>query len=243
MNMSQDMDGTTSNSQRPGKRTYASIAWSFIQNVDGRYCCKIDEYGTCKYSQATYDAGNFIRHFRTVHPVASSANGLSKEAEPVNKKRVIARVPVAIDTQRYVEGCMALTTEHHLPLRCFEWEGLKMLLDPIEEALGVRINRKNIKTLLATGSAGLEKTIKREMAGTLFCLRIDSASRHGRHILGVDAQFFLGNEAVTRTLGKTFSFQILLLIIYGFMWIRIRIIQNFYLRIMYLLKIKPRSYS
>ncbi|XP_062565658.1 uncharacterized protein LOC134227958 [Armigeres subalbatus] len=187
--------------KRNGKRTYAAIAWGFIQKEENRFKCRIDIYGTCHYSQETYDVGNFIRHFRTVHPEAAFKNGLTKELEPVSKKRIIAKRLVAIDAQQYIGGCLKLTTDHHLPLRCFEWEGLKMLLDPISEALGVCVNRRNIKTLLATGSAGLKNTIKAEMAGILFCLRIDSASLHGRHILGIDAQFSIGNEIVTRTLG------------------------------------------
>lgn len=97
---------------------------------------------------------------------------------------------------------MKLVVIHHLPLNCFQWEGLKLLLDPISTALQVTMNRKNIKAHLDVIACNVKSALKEELKGKLISIKIDSASRRYRHILGINAQYEINGEVVIRTLGK-----------------------------------------
>lgn len=97
---------------------------------------------------------------------------------------------------------MKLITSHNLPLQAVEWEGFKLIFDPICHALGISINRKNTVENLKKSAAMLKSLMQKEMEGKLISVQIDSASRHGRHILGVNVNFFDDDKVVIRVLGK-----------------------------------------
>lgn len=97
---------------------------------------------------------------------------------------------------------MKLISLHHLPFSCLECEGLRLLLDPISEALDVTINRQNTKVNLGGAAEKVKQAIKYELYGRVIHLTIDSASRHSRHILGINVQYEKQGAVVIRTLGK-----------------------------------------
>ncbi|XP_065090374.1 uncharacterized protein LOC135711433 [Ochlerotatus camptorhynchus] len=47
----------------------------------------------------------------------------------------------------------------------------------------------------------LKEILKEEMHGKLICLKVDSAARHNRHILGINVQYAVGDKVVIRSLG------------------------------------------
>lgn len=184
------------------------IASSFIIRDAEKAKCNIDPNGDCTYTQARYDPGNFIRHFRLKHSEIANAKGLLKDYVPATKKpRVVAKRPVAIDLQLLIEAVVKLVTDHGLPLSCFEWEGFRLLLDPICKAVGCTLNRETIKNHLRVMSQRVKDIMKDEMKDKLISLKVDSASRHNRHILGVNVQYALEEKVVIRTLGKWTSNQ------------------------------------
>ncbi|XP_062549894.1 uncharacterized protein LOC134214559 [Armigeres subalbatus] len=162
--------------------------------------CAIDPTSKCQYSQAKFDSGNFARHFRNQHLELAIINNLCKAETPAKKPKAIPKLPVAINKPTFMEGCMKLVTIHHLPLTCFEWEGLKLIIDPISEALNVKINRKNIKLHLEATANRIKQVLIKEMRGKLISVKLDSASRHHRHILGINVQYELHGAVVIRTL-------------------------------------------
>lgn len=199
-----DQTATETPSRRPKKlRNYSAIAKHYIAQIDDSWHCRIDEFQNCKYGQKNYDAGNFIRHFRIMHPEASQALGLAKHyvTTSTKKKRAVAKRQVAIDSPSFLEGCIKLVTVHNLPLRCFDWAGLRMLMDPISESIGFNINGHNITTHLRAASTGIVDRLKKELAGRTVSVKVDVASRNGRHVLSVCVQYEFSHEVVTRTLG------------------------------------------
>lgn len=192
--------------QRTSERTFAEIAWELVKKEDGMFLCNIDPSSSCDRSQTNYESGNFIRHFRMMHTDLAVSCGLVPDPAKIPKKkaRVVPKRLCAIDSQQYVEGCTRLVTNHNLPLSCFEWKGLRLLTDPISQAVGTSVNRKNIKPHLRKMSERVMLDIKQEMRGRLISIKIDSAQRHYRHILGINVQYEVKNKVVTRTLGKIF---------------------------------------
>lgn len=164
-----------------------------ISTENGFVLCVIDTVNACKYRQKSekFDKGNFIRHIRTEHPALAKNRGLMRdEAEAPRKKRKVARTPIAIDRQTLMEGIIKLVTVHNVPMLCVEWEGFQLILQPICEALKIQLNRPNLVFHLATAAGKVRSEIASQVKGKLVCLKIDTATRLGRHILGVNIQFF-----------------------------------------------------
>lgn len=165
--------------------------------------CRIEPASKCHYVQATRDIGNYIRHFRLKHPEAANNAGLFKEGEaPERKPRVIPKSPIAIDGRLVLEAVLKLVAYHNLPLACVEWEGFKLLLDPLAAALAISLSRNGLKTHLKSTSDRIREAIANEMRYKLISVKIDSASRLNRHVLGINVQYALNGKVVIRTIGK-----------------------------------------
>lgn len=185
-------------------RAFVELAEKFVKKDDGKFYCAIDEDSGCQYYQAKYEAGNMIRHFRLKHATLAEAYGMAKNDPPEKKQRIITKKQVAVDRRLVVEACVKLVAEHNLPLRCFDWDGLKMLLDPLAAAVGINITRSNIKLHLENTAAKIRAAISSEARDKLISLMLDSATRLGRHILGISIQYSLNDKLVIRTLGKIY---------------------------------------
>lgn len=182
------------------KFTYSSLITDLIKKEDNKVFCAIDVISGCAYYQEKYDVTNFLRHFRSQHPEEAAIHELTKEP-PAKKAKVVPKVLIAINRQTLLEACLKLTAIHHLPFSCLEWEGLRLLLDPISEALNITLNRRNIKVHINVAAEKIKQAMKLEMCGKLLHLAIDSASRHSRHILGINVQYEKQGAVVIRTLG------------------------------------------
>ncbi|XP_058465011.1 uncharacterized protein LOC131438775 [Malaya genurostris] len=183
------------------KTTLAGIALRFIGHTNGKASCCIDAGSDCQYAQEKIDIQNFIRHFRTRHFEFAKTNGLIRDQEvSMKKQRVIAKRMVAIDKQLLMDSLLKMITFHNLPLRCFQWDGFKQIIDPLASAVGVTINTGNMIAFLKEISQRIRAQISSEMQNRLLSLKIDSASRQNRHIVGVNAQYAINDVIVIRTL-------------------------------------------
>ncbi|XP_055542372.1 uncharacterized protein LOC129728034 [Wyeomyia smithii] len=200
--LSEDISYSYSKHHRKGiyKRTMSQIASGYVLKKDNFFHCGIDA-GGCNYVQRQLDISNFVRHFRTVHPQSAHKIGLFRDGMEPKRKRIISRKAIAIDVQRALEACIKLVTCHNLPLRCFEWSGLRLLLDPISEALGLQMRHKDIKLHIHSAAKQVTNLIKAGIENKFVSIRIDSISRHGRHVLAVNAQYEKNREVVMYSLG------------------------------------------
>lgn len=178
-----------------------------VTSENGYFACTIDAANGCKYRQRRekYDPGNFIRHIRSVHPILAKSRGLlQEEAEVPAKKTKIAKVPVEIDRQKLLEGMIKLICVHNVPMLCVEWEGFRVILQPILDALKIQLNRQNLVCHLGVAAEKVRSEISTDVKGKLLCLKIDSATRLGRHMLGVNIQFYdsIKKDIVIYTIGN-----------------------------------------
>lgn len=189
------------------KRSFRSIAENCMVLENGFLVCRIEKNSECVYKQKPQrlDSGNFIRHLRSEHTELARARGLFKDEDSsgcVAKKRRVAKVQVAIDHQTIVESVVRMTGVEDIPVHKLESKGFKLLLDPLADALGMTINSEQVIKHLSVCAEKIKDHIRGEVKGKLLSLKIDSASRHNRHILGINVQFWDGQEVVIRTLGK-----------------------------------------
>lgn len=167
--------------------------------------CRIEDSSGCRYVQASFDIGNFIRHFRAKHPEAANKAGLLKEEDvPEKKPRSIPKRMIAIDSKLVIESMLKLVSYHNLPLACVEWEGFRMLLDPLSTALGISLNRDTLKHHLKAAADRTREEVAKEMRNKLISVKIDSASRLNRHVLGINVQYAESGKVVIRTIGKCY---------------------------------------
>lgn len=118
------------------------------------------------------------------------------------QEKKIVKISVPINKYIVWLALTKLLTTHNLPIQAVEWEGIKLIFDPICTALGITLNRKTTKEHINKIIATLKAKLAKEMEGKLVSVQIDSASRHGRHILGIGVNFYDGKKIVIRALGE-----------------------------------------
>ncbi|XP_058449221.1 uncharacterized protein LOC131433787 [Malaya genurostris] len=184
------------------KRFYRDIANDCYKCEGDFIICNIDSTRNCTYKKlkSSYDPGNFVKHLRNVHPEKALEYGLLKQGYAPEKKRKILKTSIALDRQAVVESLVKMVSLHHLPLCAVEWEGFRELLDPICEALKFKINRDNISRHIEQCAVNIREKIAAEMQGRLICIKVDSASRYGRHVVGINAQYNKDDTVIIRTL-------------------------------------------
>ncbi|XP_055613891.1 uncharacterized protein LOC129760282 [Uranotaenia lowii] len=198
------------------KRLFSQIAERFIVTSEGTssksrngkeerlFSCAIDQFSGCLYTQRgpKCDIGNFIRHFRSVHPTEALEHHLFRDGDqPPEKVARTSKISVHLSKAEVLEACLKLVTKHNLPLACFGWEGMRMILSPLSDALGLEFDQVNVKFQVEAASREMKRGIMNEVRGKLVSLKIDSASRRSRHVLGVNIQYETSGQIVIRTIG------------------------------------------
>ena len=89
-------------------------------------------------------------------------------------------------------------------MMCVEWDGLGLILKPICDALKMNLNRSNIVCHLGAAARKIRQELTTILKGKLLCLKIDCATRLGRHILGINIQYYceLQKDVVIYTIGN-----------------------------------------
>uniref|UniRef100_A0A182ICV8 Uncharacterized protein n=1 Tax=Anopheles arabiensis TaxID=7173 RepID=A0A182ICV8_ANOAR len=98
---------------------------------------------------------------------------------------------------------MKLIYCHNVPMMCVEWDGLGLILKPICDALKMNLNRSNIVCHLGAAARKIRQELTTILKGKLLCLKIDCATCLGRHILGINIQYYceLQKDVVIYTIG------------------------------------------
>lgn len=149
----------------------------------------------CKKCGAVFKGvvtGNLKRHLLSVHKDVYKGN------IPLVAKKSI--VKIQMDSASLKLSCVKMLTRDALPFRIMESEGFSEIVNPIAHELGITINPSNIKTHVKRVADQIRSVITDELHCRMFSLKIDSASKHGRSILGINAQFISGDEIQIRTL-------------------------------------------
>ncbi|XP_065092437.1 uncharacterized protein LOC135713281 [Ochlerotatus camptorhynchus] len=187
------------------QRTLQSIANEHIRLVNKRYACAINDDIECGYAQKKYDPNNFVRHFRSKHRQSALKLGLlidsGEEENPEKKLRIISKQVIEMDAKHLIETSIKLVTFHNLPLKCFEWEGFQGIYKPLMEPMGLVIKSEGIVRCIRSTVELMIARIRKEISLKLLSILVDSAVRHGQHVLTVSSQFELHHVVETRVLG------------------------------------------
>ncbi|XP_039450496.1 uncharacterized protein LOC120429489 [Culex pipiens pallens] len=202
------MSATPSSAEK--KRSFRDLTKENVEFVDGKACCNIGGGGQvkrCRYYQEKYEPGNMVRHFRSRHVQIAKEKGFFREdAEAPEERppRPPKKIQVAINRQIVSSACARLVTVNNLPLSAIDWPAMQDILKPLADAMHAEsFSTHNTRCLLNSAAERIRGKMADEMRGKLICIKIDGASRHGRHIIGINAQFRPreGGDIVIRTLG------------------------------------------
>lgn len=177
-----------------------------------KYLCNADPDSErkCQYTQDVFNAGNFKRHVITHHrPVAdrlellTTSDSGTEEGEPEAKRCRTSKLCVETNRKQVLLGTIQLPTCNNLPLSFPAWTGMQNLVYPLWKAAGIDMSKYTLTKIINLGATFGKKRIQGEMTGRAVHLKIDLASRGGRHVLGVNVQFMTDDNIVQlRNLGK-----------------------------------------
>ncbi|XP_062537373.1 uncharacterized protein LOC134205795 isoform X1 [Armigeres subalbatus] len=186
------------------KSYFVQIVSKFVKPEHGRFRCIIDENSGCHYAQVNYDAGNFIRHFRSRHPDEAISNGFvrnEKHMKQEEKKRVIKKLLVGTDIPQLLEACIKLVTLHNFPIQCFGWTGMRLLLEPLMTTLDLEINETCMIEYIHMAAESLTRIAQMEMKHKVVSIQLESIIQKGTLYLTVSANYDYVNKVNTRVLG------------------------------------------
>lgn len=184
--------------KKNNKRKYRDEVLSFFEYCDSNktYKCKVGDCGQILKSSYIY---NLKRHIISKHnEVARSLNLSESESSDVKKK--CKKISISMDKETLIKACVKMTTVHGLPFQTLEYNGFKDIISPIQESLGITINSKNIHQYITKCSEKIKQTIIDEVKNKIVCLKMDSATKYDRSILGINLQYLVGPKIVIRTI-------------------------------------------
>lgn len=165
----------------------------------------------CLHCNKKYDKKvihNLKRHIIEAHPIYAESSDLKynhrkrpapsddTNDQPTSKIRKLS-------PEEFIISCVELATIHLIPYNFFSFKSFKKLIDENEKRHGLTMNSRNVQRYVQMTAGEIKKIIKQEVQSCMIAIKVDIASRFGRSILGVNAQFFskMENKVVTRTLG------------------------------------------
>nr|XP_012151014.1 PREDICTED: uncharacterized protein LOC105663859 [Megachile rotundata] len=127
----------------------------------------------------------------TSHAAAENQGRISRKRK-TSKEPVIA---IAMDKDRVIDALVEMTTVNGRPYSAVEDSGLRKILNPIlyalrtQHGINTSINRHNIRDFVHYEAVQLKEKVKNEIEGRMLCLKLDSATRLDRSLLGINIQF------------------------------------------------------
>lgn len=120
------------------------------------------------------------------------------------KKTSSSTIQIEMDKNKLLDACVQLVTVDGRPLSILEDSGMRQILDPIVRSLGnekpFSINRENVLKEIHAEATQIRNLIKSEVRGRLISIKVDTATRMDRAILGINAQYCIDGKLVLRNL-------------------------------------------
>lgn len=173
--------------------------------------CESEDKSECIHCNKKYKGKNWSnlkRHILKKHPYHASDTNVK-----TSQKRVAAQdsfeneIPIKkqkkLEPSEFIQSCVELATINLVPFNFFNFDATKKLFLFHQQSTGVTINYNNIRKYVHLSSQEIKSFIKQELQERMIALKIDTATRLGRSILGVNVQFYSYslNTIVVRTIG------------------------------------------
>lgn len=186
----------------------------FKKESENKYVCLIN---SCNQPIAggSHSAFNLERHVKRCHP-EKEANLKHKQtddtAAPSAKTSRITdfydcsvrptTVSLAIDEKTLMNACVEMVTKNGRPFALINDSGFRKIIDPILKALksNVAITPDSVQLKVQSLANSIKSQISSEIKNKLISLKIDSATRFDRSILGINIQYIKNKSICIKTL-------------------------------------------
>lgn len=154
----------------------------------------------CKKKLKSASYFNLKRHIQIMHKETAVELGIDENNDLLihKKKKKETQLIIDMDKQTFIKACVKLTTIHALPFSSLEYEGMEDIINPIKKSLNLTMNSNKVLTYIDNAAIEIKNYIKKEIKNKFICLKIDSATKFGRNILGINLQYLHGKYFSTR---------------------------------------------
>lgn len=168
----------------------------------------------CNFISISGHPENLMRHFQRKHPATyekldqKRKSNISKQQNKQNvldkmiKSKPSKNVSINITSMDIKDACVEMITLNGRPLCLVEDSGFRKIIDPILAALKppITINVENIRREIFKKAKDLKDAISKELKYRIFSIKMDTATRMDRSILGVNVQYIVGDKIIVKTL-------------------------------------------
>ncbi|XP_065320689.1 uncharacterized protein LOC135928222 [Gordionus sp. m RMFG-2023] len=145
---------------------------------------------------------NLKRHITSQHPNIMKADESNSDSSFNARNTAKEKFPkIKIDKSKVFECIVWLITVHNLPINLVNYEGFRILLDPICHSLQMKINTRSVVDKIKYTASEIRLQIIHELKNKLISLKIDTATRYNKSILGINVQYIKDGQIQVRTLG------------------------------------------
>lgn len=180
-----------------GRKRNIYIREYFIENGEESKC------KTCNKVVNSGSISNLKRHLQSAHPDVFT----EYESKCQTKKCVVddgnkpIKFLVEMTRNEVRDACVDIITTDARPLQILDSKGFKTLTNQIFNGLSMEpISSRNIMNSINEKFVLLKRRISNNCKGKILSLKLDTATRHCRSILGVNAQLIVDKEIVIYTL-------------------------------------------
>lgn len=156
----------------------------------------------CKICKTILE-GNYVcnlkRHLEDKHTDIYNSE-IVQQNRSIPEKKV--KFFVSFSKSEVKECCVDLVTTEKMPFSALDSNAFKMLLNPIFKGLDMSpITSKNVVDLVAERYEEIKRSIQASLKKNVFSLKMDTATRHNRGILGINVQLYDAGQISVKTLG------------------------------------------
>lgn len=138
-------------------------------------------------------SGNLKKHLKRKHP--EELEEIEKRMKQEQKSGLVQQniskfvtsvknIHLKMSGEQMIDIYVELVAVNGFPLRAVEASSLKKIFDPINETLGITINRRNIRDHIHNKAESYRTKIRNEVKNKFISLKVDCATRLDRSILG-----------------------------------------------------------
>lgn len=182
-----------------------------VKKSDRGYKCIAEDH--CHYNQGLnrFNAGNFCRHVRIIHPAVFKliCEGLPDERY---KRLMQPKVTVSAGSKqpqdvnaiksRIICGLIKLVAFHNLPMQCMSWEGMQDLVGTQLETCKMEVDAYSIREYVSVSAKRIQAIIREELDGTMVTLQVNGTKgSNGQCVACVSCTYTKECEVIKRILG------------------------------------------
>lgn len=156
---------------------------------------------TCKKKLCGKLRANIKRHYKLIHQ-QDIENDIEDVCKKLKKEKTI-KLSTTMDRDNFLKCCVGLVTKKNIPFRIFDDQDyFKQLIAPYEQQFNINLNSSNIGVILEKASSYIKAEISATVKNKMISLKIDTASRMERNVLGINIQYIKDFKICINTIGK-----------------------------------------